>query len=358
MTAPGRPLKDLPRVWIVVFAVVLASAALLALLSRIARIPASAMSLVEEPGPFDPGKPALPPPPPSPEGLPARAVTVLDGGQRVLTYVYGDKLAPGVDPRYARSGYIHPLYSLDGLVLTEDFPRDHRHHHGLLWAWPEIRVRGVETSNWEPAEPPLRQRFVRWIERQVTNAGARLVVENAWQLGGTGTVAEETVTILVAGATRFGRAIDIEIALRPVGEPIFLKGASEDNKGYGGLCFRGRAIEGFDSRLFKGAAMMTDRGPLTEDSSGGRFRWADLSIPGSGGVAIFVSPRHPGFPPPWLVRNSYAGILNPCWPALEGAVLEAGVPVSLRYRVYIHSGDAGTGRVAEAYAAYLAAEKK
>ena len=358
MTAPRRSLKDLPRVWIVVLAVVLVAVALLLLLMKAARTPAARMSFVEGTEPSDPENPALLPPPFSPEGLPARAVTVLDGGQRVLTYVYGDRLAPGVDPRYAKSCYIHPLYSLEGDELTEDFPGDHRHHHGLFWAWPVVEVRGVKTSNWEPAEPPLRQRFVKWIEREVTEAGARLVVENAWELGGTEDVAEETVTIFVHGATRLGRAIDIEIALRPVGGPIALRGAPADNKGYSGLCFRGRAIEGLDARLFKGAAMTTDRGPLAADSSGERFRWADLSIPGHGGVAIFVSPRHPGFPLPWLVRNSYTGILNPCWPALEGAVLEAGIPVSLRYRVYIHSGDAGAGRVAEACAAYLAAEKK
>jgi len=351
-------MNDLPRVWIVVFAVVLAAAAVLFFLTKAARIPASEMSLVEETEPFDPGNPALPPPPPSPYGLPGRALTVLDAGGKVLTYVYGDRLAAGADARYARSCYIHPLYSPDGRVLTEDFPRDHFHHHGLFWAWPKVEVRGVQTSSWEPAQPSLRQHFVKWVERRVTDAGARLVIENAWKLGGTEDVAEETVTIVVHGATRDGRAIDIEIALRPVGGPITLKGAPEDNKGYSGLCFRGRAVEGIDVPVFKGAAMTTDQGPLVADSTGQPFRWADLSTPGSGGVAIFVSPRHPGFPLPWLVRNSYAGILNPCWPGLKRTTLAADVPVYLRYRVYVHRGDALLGRVAEAYAAYAAAENK
>jgi hypothetical protein len=343
VTLPGRhrerPFKDLPRVWIVVFAVVLAAAAILFFLAKDARTPASGMSFVEE--------------------TTTPALTVFDGGRKVLTYVYGDTLAPGVDPRFARSSYIHPLYSLDGQALTEDFPRDHYHHHGLFWAWPAVEVRGLETSNWEPADPPLRQRFVKWIERRVTGAGARLVVENTWKLGQTEDVAEEKVAIVVHAATPFGRALDVEIELRPVGGPLTLRGAPADNKGYSGLCLRGLALEGRDSRVFRGAAMTTDEGPLPADSTGRPFRWADLSAPGDrGGMAVFVSPRHPGFPLPWLVRNSYAGILNPCWPGLPGATLTPDVPVFLRYRVYVHRGDARTGRVAEAYAAFLAAEKK
>jgi hypothetical protein len=333
-----EPAKSLPRVWIVVFAVVLAVAALLLLLSKTARTPAFGMSIVEE------SEPA--------EGLASAALTVLDAGKKVLTYVYGDTLAPGVDPRYSRSSYIHPLYSLDGQVLTEDFPRDHPHHHGLFWAWPVVEVRGARTSNWEPAEPSLRPRFVKWIEREVTAAGARLVVENTWKLGGTEDVAEETVTIFVHGATLHGRAIDIEIILRPVGGPITLRGTPADNKGYGGLCFRGLAAEGGDINVLKSAAMTTDAGPLAEDSVGTPFRWADVSTADLG-VAVFVHPGHPGYPVPWLVRNSYAGVINPCWPGLQGAVLAPGVPISLRYRIYVHRGDAASGRVKEAYEAYI-----
>jgi len=332
---PVGPAKTLQRVWAVLFAVVLALAFLVLLLAKIARTPASEMSFVEESEPPD------------------AALTVLDAGQKVLTYVYGDTLPVGVDPRFTRSSYIHPLYSLDGRVLTENFPRDHFHHHGLFWAWPAVEVRGVKTSNWEPREPSLRQRFVKWIKREATADGARLVIENTWKLGGTEDVAEETVTIFVHGATFYGRAIDIEIVLRPVGGPITLRGAPEDNKGYSGLCFRGLAVEGRDIKIFKGAAMTTDQGPLAADSTGMPFRWADIST-GAEGVAIFVSPDHPGYPIPWLIRNSYAGILNPCWPGLPGTTLAADVPVALRYRVYIHRGDAAGGRVKEAFEAYLA----
>jgi hypothetical protein len=333
-----RPSKDLRRIWAVGFTVVLFAAALLILLTKAIRTPASAMGFLE-----------------GDDKAASGTLTVLDGDRQVLTYVTGDRLPPGLGPEQARSCYIHPLYSLDGEVLTEDFPRDHLHHHGLFWTWPSVEVRGVSTQSWHPAEPSLRQHFVKWVEREVTDAGARLVVENTWKLGGTEDVAEETVTVLVHGASRYGRAIDIGIVLRPVGGPITLRGAAEEDKGYGGLCFRGRAVEGPDVPVFKGAVLTTDQGPLEADSVGRPFRWADLSAGGRlGGIAVFVSPDHPGFPLPWLVRTSYAGILNPCWPGLDTVVLEDGVPVYLRYRIYVHRGDVKTGRVAEAYQAYAA----
>jgi Family of unknown function (DUF6807) len=340
-----EPSKSLPRVWAILFAVVLALAILVLLLAKMARTPVSEMSFVEEFVRAVPMEPPLRPPPPPVGGFPSAALTVLDAGQKVLSYVYGDVLPVGVDPRFARSSYIHPLYSLDGQVLTQDFPSDHRHHHGLFWAWPVVEVRGVKTSNWEPREPALRQHFVKWAKREVTAEGARLVVKNTWKLGGTEDVVHETVTIFVHGATLYGRAVDVEILLRPVGGPITLRGAPEDNKGYSGLCFR-------SAPLLKGAAMTTDDGPLAADSTGKPFRWADISRPDLG-VAIFVSPDHPGYPIPWLIRNSYAGVLNPCWPGLPGTTLLEGVPVTLRYRVYIHRGDCASGRVKEAFEAYI-----
>jgi hypothetical protein len=325
---PEEPSKSLPRVWIILFTAILAIALILIFLSQADRAPSPAVA-----------KPFV-------DDASARTVTFMDGGRPILTYRYGDQLPAGLDAKQTRSCYIHPLYSLDGEPLTADFPDDHLHHHGLFWAWPVVEVRGARSSNWEPAEPSLRQHFLKWVRRASDGRGARLVLENVWRLGESENVVREKVELTVHSASSLGRAIDIKIVLRPVGGPIMLRGAPADNKGYGGLCFRG-------APLFKGAAMTTDAGPLAADSTGEPFRWADISTEDRG-VAVFVSPNHPGYPIPWLIRNSYAGVLNPCWPGLAGATLAADVPVALRYRVYIHSGDAKAGRVKEAYEAYIA----
>jgi hypothetical protein len=85
-------------------------------------------------------------------------------------------------------------------------------------------------------------------------------------------------------------------------------------------------------------------------------RWADYSARFSGtakrsGLTILAPPDHPGGTPGWTVR--YYGFLGVAWPGLEKVTLEpGGKPLHLRYRVYVHRGDATDGRVAEAYAAF------
>jgi hypothetical protein len=323
------PGKSLPRVWIVLFVVVLGVALLLLFLSQNEPDQEPGLAFVEDAA--------------------AGTLTITDKDKPVLTYRFGDNLPAGLDAKQTRSCYIHPLYSLDGEPLTADFPADHLHHHGLFWAWPIVEVRGARSSNWEPAEPSLRQHFVRWVSREADDKGARLAVANIWELAENETVLEETVSLTVHPASFLARAIDVEIVLRPVGGPLELRGAPADNKGYGGLCFRGAA-------LLDRAALTTDEGPLAEDSTGRPFRWVDLST-AELGIAVFVSPDHPDRPVGWLARNSYAGVLNPSWPGLAGATLAADKAVTLRYRIYVHSGDAAAARVGEAYGAYAAGHR-
>lgn len=330
MRAPRSP-KHLAMFWAVAFVIILVLAVGLLLLSRYT------------PGPGRSAFEAI-------DDAAAGTLTVMENGRPILTYRYGDELPAGLGTDLVRSCYVHPLHGLDGQVLTDDFPADHPHHHGLFWAWPWVKVGERTTQSWHPAEPSLRTIFVSRRAGAGKMAGGgpfSWCFENVWVLGGTEEVCRERVEVEVHPASALGRAIDVIISLEPLRERIELRGASEGDKGYGGLCLRA-------SPRFRGAVMTTDRGPLAEDSTGLTFRWADLSTSDLG-VAVFVAPDHPGFPLPWLVRNSYAGVINPCWPGLRGAVLEPKTSVSLRYRIYVHRGDAEAGRVREAYEAYAAA---
>lgn len=274
-------------------------------------------------------------------------LTLRDGEFDVLTYRFRDQLRKGLDPKHTRSGYIHPLFSLDGQVLTDDSPKDHLHHHGVFWTWPIVKTRGQDTQTWHSVTPSLRQHFVRWLKREVENGIATLSAENVWKLNGREIVAKETITLHIHKADRTGRAIDLELKIQAVGGPLELQGAPDQDKGYGGLCLRG-------TQMFTGATLTTDQGLLKTDSTNMVFRWADLSTKKLG-VAIFVSPDHPGFPTTWLIRNSYAGILNASWPGLKPAILLPGKPATLSYRLYVHRGDAGSGGVRQAYESYLSA---
>jgi len=278
----------------------------------------------------------------------AGTLTVWEGPTMVLSYRFQDQLKEGLDKTQTRSCYIHPLYSCDGQILTDDFTDDHPHHHGIFWTWPVVRTRGQTTQTWHPAN--LRQFFVRWIDRNAESHPAVISLENAWKLDGKEVVALETVTLHIYPATDDSRMIDVKLRIQAIGGPLELQGAQDAGKGYGGLSFRG-------APLFTGKIVTSDKGPLEGDINNTEFLWTDLSTERLG-LAIFVAPDHPDFPVKWITRNSYAGFLNPSWPGLDAAVLEPDKPVTLRYRIYIHAGDAASANVSKAYQNYILSFQK
>ena len=56
--------------------------------------------------------------------------SIAEGEKQVLFYQREHK---SMDGKYMRANYIHPLYGLDGEILSEDFPADHPHHRGVFW---------------------------------------------------------------------------------------------------------------------------------------------------------------------------------------------------------------------------------
>jgi len=270
-------------------------------------------------------------------------LAVRDNGREVLVYRFGDQLKSGSAQNQIRSSYIHPLYSPEGKNLTDDFPDDHLHHHGLFWTWPGIIADEKNTQTWMPAD--LRQFFVRWVKREIDKDVALLEIENAWKFDNGETVARETVSLRIHASDGKSRAIDVRLTLRAIKGPIVISGSGDPNKAYGGFSFRG-------APFLKGAVITTNSGELKNDSDFEKYLWVDLSAEESG-VAIFVSPDHPGFPTIWCIRNSYAGFINPSWPGQNPVTLDPGNPASLAYRMYIHSGNATEGKVAEAYQDFL-----
>jgi hypothetical protein len=67
----------------------------------------------------------------------------------ILQYNHGHVPPPeGADQLFIRSGYIHPVYSPMGFLVTEDFPEDHLHHKGVWFPWTRTRFEGREIDFW------------------------------------------------------------------------------------------------------------------------------------------------------------------------------------------------------------------
>ena len=119
----------------------------------------------------------------------------------MLVYNHGvitDEKVPAKDNRRSRACYIHPLWGINGEVLTDDFPKDHYHHHGVFWAWPHVEIGDEKHDLWMYKK--IAPNFVRWLARDTGPLAAVLGVENGWFLGDR-KVMIERVWIEVAKAT-------------------------------------------------------------------------------------------------------------------------------------------------------------
>jgi hypothetical protein len=280
-----------------------------------------------------------------------QSLGVWDGDRPVLVYNHGvitNEKLPLKETRRSRACFVHPLYGLHGEVLTESFPKDHYHHHGIFWAWPHVQIDGREYDFWGYRDPKVQQRFVAWLSRQAGPAAALLGVENAWLVDGR-RVMIERAWLRPYRAAEGHRALDVSLVLTPLVK-ITLWGAPA--KSYGGLNLR------YAPRPEKETVITVPSGRAALDLPDTPLAWADLTAPFAGapcatGAAIFVDPHHPDFPPTWLTRHY--GILCVGWPGVKARTFEPNQPIRLDYRLWIHDRQLGVESLSEAYAGYAAA---
>jgi hypothetical protein len=279
--------------------------------------------------------------------------TITDGGKPVLVYHHAWVDPPeGADKKFRRTGYIHPLYGLDGEILTQDFPEDHYHHRGVFWGWPRGEWKGKRLDTWGLSNS--RQANCTLLDSGTDGKTAFLESQTDWILDEAPEepIVRETVRIDVHEASAVGRAMDFTITLKNITDaPLQLKGALEENKGYGGFNFRPDATR-------KPMHFTTALGPQAEDTFEVASPWVDVSYataPGAktqSGAAIFQHPANPNYPHShWLVRH-YA-FLGHAWPGNTPVELVPGKEITVKYRLYTHRGTAEEGKVAEAFDAYM-----
>ncbi len=273
-------------------------------------------------------------------------LSLSEGGRPVFVYRHKEQLAAGVPEKYRRATYIHPLFDLRGNVISDDFPKDHLHHRGLSWTWAHVGVGGAVHDLW--AGEGVRQVFEKWLARETGPVCATIGVKNAWwtaptRSGATGQrkIVDEWVWIRAFPANEYGRAIDVLLTLKAL-EPIDLSGRKE--KGYSGFGLR------YGPR--QTTIITTPQGKEAADSDLKPLPWADETgnfggSAGLSGAAIFQHSSNPRFPGGWCLRHY--GFIGVSWPGVEVIHLEPGKTLTLRFRVWVHEGDAKEGKVQEAY---------
>ncbi len=89
-------------------------------------------------------------------------VEMWSGAKRVLEY----QAEPGEFPRsdikeaFRRGGYLHPIWSPGGTIVTDDFPTNHVHHHGIWFPWTKTKFEEREPDFWNMGDEKGRVEFV------------------------------------------------------------------------------------------------------------------------------------------------------------------------------------------------------
>jgi len=255
----------------------------------------------------------------------ASSFELSENGQPVYVYNFGDMLPAGVPEDRRRCCYLHPVYAPNGVVVTDDFPKDHYHHRGIFWTWPVVTIAGKEYSLWDIRG--IRARFERWVRRETTPESAELAFENGWYTGGK-RVVREAVRIVAHPAVNGRRELDFTLSFEAVGVPVSLRGAPTNNKGYGGFSVR------FAPR--EQTRVTTDAGVERKDSNMVPHPWAQeegLFAKGRAGLRIDIDPSNPGYPNGWCLRHY--GFLGVNYPGNDTLTLEPGKPLVLRYKVTV-----------------------
>lgn len=281
-------------------------------------------------------------------------IFLKENSKPVLCYVYdvitNEAVPEKETTRRTRGCYIHPLYGLHGEVLTDDFPHDHYHHHGVFWAWPHVLIDGKHYDLWTD-NTELEQRFVAWKTIDTNDASAVIEVENGWFVGEEKLVRED-VRITVFPEQGDSRAIDLSISVTPLEHAMTLRGA--EGKSYGGLTVRFKPAPGSDGKNF--AQITVPDGVAKEDLPDTQLAWADFTScftdpDQKSGAAVFIPKTHPDYPPSWLTRHY--GPLCIGWPGVEDRTFQADETFTIEYRIWIHKDEVSPERLREVYQEYL-----
>ncbi len=224
----------------------------------------------------------------------ASDLAVAMAGKDILTYKGGTGRLPSADikPAFQRGGYIHPVRTPSGRIVTDDYPADHRHQHGVMFAWTSAEFEGRKTDFWNMGNALARVEAVAvdatwsgpvhggWTARHryvdLTSGGPRPVLNEEW-----------TTRVFAVGAgDAAAHVFDVDVRQTPAtATPLVLP-----EYHYGGMAVRGAAS-------FMGAPgneiVLTSEGKDRVGADNARARWAHISGTVDAAIAGIAMLGHP-----------------------------------------------------------------
>ncbi|MBI5768266.1 MAG: PmoA family protein [Verrucomicrobia bacterium] len=269
------------------------------------------------------------------------AVRIAAGGQMLLEYRKDKEALPraDIDAKFKRAGYIHPLLTPGGKVVTGDYPSNHVHHHGVWSPWTKTGFQGRAPDFWNMQggtgtvefagidrvwSGPVHGGFIsrqRMIDLKAPAPVA--AIDEAWEV--------------VAFAVRSGgvtlNIVDLTITQTcATSDPLKLP-----QYHYGGLGLRCRDEWNGKTAM----TLLTSEGETDRvKANAQRMRWCYLGGAidgGSAGVAVFDHPANFRAPQPVRVHPDMP-YLSVTPSQLGDWAIEPGKPYVARYRFVVADG--------------------
>jgi len=275
-------------------------------------------------------------------------IEILENGKKVLFYQVRPK---SVDGKYERAGFVHPLYSLNEKILTDDMPADHPYHRGIFWAWHQIILNDKniadgwisENISWKPLQVKVKKRKKRVMLQlqMIWNAEPEHNKPTA--------IVREKTKITVFKSTSQYRILDFDIHLFALADNLKI-GGSNDEKGYGGFCLRLKLPRDL-TFVSENKVVIPQETPVLAGP------WMDFtgsfegeSLPKTG-VVVFGYTSGLGHQYPWILR-SVTSMQNVPYPGRTPIELSK-KGLRLTYRIIVHDGEMRNEDIEKLYQQYI-----
>jgi hypothetical protein len=272
------------------------------------------------------------------------ALVIHSGDKNLLQYYFKTVYPPeGVDTAFKRSGFIHPLWSPHGQILTRIQPPDHYHHYGIWNPWTHVEYEGDTVDFWNINSKQGTVRFANFVSIEngsVFSEFGALHEHVVFRKAGKEKVAMNelhNVRIYAPDKDHDSYIVDFN----------FLMNCADDSPvklleyRYAGLGWR--TTEKWDN---KNSMVLTSEGKTRKDADGSKARWCIVQgeIDNDyAGVVMMSFPTNYNFPEPlriWPEDQYNRGDMfaNFCPTKDMDWVLNPRKNYALRYRFLVFNG--------------------
>lgn len=275
------------------------------------------------------------------------SLLVTIGEKQVLNYRYAPMDVPeGVDEIYSRGGYIHPIWSPGGEILSRIQPPDHYHHYGIWNPWTRTEFEGREVDFWNlgSGQGTVRARHVtERIQGPVFGgfkavhdhvdftgpSGEKVALNEQWEVNAWNVDPHQNVWL-----------IDFISTLNPASEaPLIIK-----EYRYQGFSLR--ATEKWND---ENTRLLSSEGYDKSNANATRARWINVNgvsdvEEDSSGILFMTNPSNFNFPEQlriWPVgaNNGVENVYINFNPAQDRDFkLQPGRSYTLKYRMFVYDG--------------------